>query len=105
MFTVIIIGKTALFCIIRFLRRFGQIFLELDLLVFTSLDFAMIFYRGRPSALCPTPNLEGQVSVCMSLSDMVAQLNTQALSSFFITFCNWQGYSGSIVTCLHTGVI
>jgi hypothetical protein len=61
---IIIIDKTALFCALGFLRRFSQIFLELDL-VFASLDFAIIlFYRGRKSVLCPTPNLAGQVSVC-----------------------------------------
>jgi hypothetical protein len=39
--------------------------------VFTSLDFATIFFV---SILCPTPNLENQFSVFIFSSDRVPQL-------------------------------
>jgi hypothetical protein len=54
--------------------------------VFTSLDIATIifFYRARSSALRPTPNLEDQVPVFMSLSDKVTQLDPKAPGSFFV---------------------
>jgi hypothetical protein len=53
--------------------------IELDHPVFTSLDSTtIIFYRARSSALRPTPNLEGQISVFMSPKDRVAQLYPRA---------------------------
>jgi hypothetical protein len=63
------------------------------------------FYRARLSALRPTHNLEDQVSIFISLSDKVAQLYPWALASFFITFCNLQGYSGGTLAHLHTWVV
>jgi hypothetical protein len=44
--------------------------------VFTSLDFTTVFffYSESSSALCSTPNVEGQVPVFMFPSDRVAQL-------------------------------
>jgi hypothetical protein len=83
-----------------FLRRFSQICHP----VFTSLDFAtIILNRSRPSALLQTPNLENQVSVCMSPSDGVAQLYRQAPGSLFVAFYYSQGYGGGILTRLSTG--
>jgi hypothetical protein len=68
-----------------------------------SLDFVtVIFYTARLSALCPTPNLEDQVSVLMSPSDRVAQLYPKASGSLFVTY-DLQGYSGSILTRHHSG--
>jgi hypothetical protein len=61
-----------------------------------------MFSRARSSALRPTPNLEGQISVFMSPSDRVVQLYSQAPGSLFIVFYDSQGYGGGIVTCLHT---
>jgi hypothetical protein len=56
---IIIIGKTAPFLAIAFLKRFFQICLKLDHPVFTSLDVAAIMFCGaRSSALRPTPSLE-----------------------------------------------
>jgi hypothetical protein len=47
---------------------------ESDSLVFSFLWISQqyLFYRARSSALHPTPNLEDQVFVYMSLSDRVA---------------------------------
>jgi hypothetical protein len=75
--------------------------------VFTSLDFATIFffYRARLSALCPTLNLEDQVSVFMSPSNKVAQLYPQAPGSLFVAFYVSQGYGGDILTHLRTGTL
>jgi hypothetical protein len=41
-------------------------------------------YRARSSALCPTPDLEDEVSVFMSPS--VTQLYAQAPGSLFVAF-------------------
>jgi hypothetical protein len=49
-----------------------------------------------------TRNLEGQVTVLMSLSDRVAELHPQALGSLIIVYDS-QGYGGGILTRLHTG--
>jgi hypothetical protein len=96
---IIIIDKTALFEPWPSLEdsvRFNP--------VFSSLYFAKIFfYRVRLSALHPTPNLEDQVPVFMSLSDRVPQLYLQAPGSLFVSFHESQGYGGSILTHLHTG--
>jgi hypothetical protein len=78
--------------------------LESDLPVYTSSDFAKIFfYRVRLSALRPTPNLEYQVLVFTSASDSLAQLYLIAPGSFIVVFYVQQGYGGSILTRLHTG--
>jgi hypothetical protein len=51
--------------------------------VFTSLDFATIFfYRERLSDLRPIPSLEDQISIFMSPSDRVAQFYPQARVPF-----------------------
>jgi hypothetical protein len=80
---------------------------ELDHPVFTSFDFATIFFYGtKSSVLLSTPNLEDQVPVFMSPSDRVARLYPQAPGSLFIAFYDSQDYSGGdggIVTRLHTG--
>jgi hypothetical protein len=54
------------------------------------------------SALRPTPNLEGQVSVFSPPSDRVAQLYSQPPDSVFVAFYDLQGYFGGILTLLHT---
>jgi hypothetical protein len=59
---------------------------ELDLRVFTSLDFVkIIFYRTRSSA-----NLEGWVFVFISPSGREAQLCRQAPGSLFVAFYDSQ---------------
>jgi hypothetical protein len=50
-----------------------------------------IFYIARLSALLPTPNVEDQVSIFISLSDRVALLYPQALSSLFIAYYDLAG--------------
>jgi hypothetical protein len=52
--------------------------------------------------LRPTPNLEDQVSVFMSPSDMVTQLYPQEPGSLLVAFYDSQGYGGGILTRLHT---
>jgi hypothetical protein len=54
-------------------------------------------------ALHPTPNLDGLVSVFMSPSNRVTQLNPQAPSSFFIAFHKSLGCSEGTLTYLHMG--
>jgi hypothetical protein len=49
----------------------------------------------------PQPGEPGPVF--MSPSDRMAQLYPQALGSLFVVFCDLQGYSGSILACLHMG--
>jgi hypothetical protein len=67
-------------------------------MVFISLNIiTIIFYRGHH------PNLEDQVSVSMSPSDMVAQLYSQVPVSLSITLYNSQGYGGGILARLHKG--
>jgi hypothetical protein len=41
----------------------------------------------------------------MSPSDRVAQVYPQAPGSLFVAFYDPRGYSGGILTCLHTGII
>jgi hypothetical protein len=41
--------------------------------------------------LRPTPNVEGQVPVFMSLSDRMAQLYSQVQGSLFVTLYDTQG--------------
>jgi hypothetical protein len=53
---------------------------------FFDLATVILVYSARPLALCPTPNLEGQVSVCMSPSDKVDKLYPQAAGSLFVTY-------------------
>jgi hypothetical protein len=55
--------------------------------------------------LRPTPNLEDQVTVLMPPSDRVAQLYPQAPGSLPVAFYDSQGYSGGILTRLHTGTV
>jgi hypothetical protein len=55
------------------------------------------------SALLPTPNLEGQVSVFISPSDRLAKIYPQAQGSLFVALYESQGYGGGILTRLHTG--
>jgi hypothetical protein len=55
--------------------------------------------------LNPTPNLEDQIPVFMSPSDMVAQLYSQALGSLSVAIYDSQGYGGGIITRLHTGTV
>jgi hypothetical protein len=59
----------------------------------------------RSSFLHPSPNLEDQVPVFMSLSDREAQLYPQALGFLFIAFCDLAGYGGGIRTYLRTGIL
>jgi hypothetical protein len=96
--------------VIAFFRRFCQIYLflavrrELDHPVFTSLDFeTVIFLQTKVVGLAYNPQ-PGGPGVCIYVhSDEVAQLYLQAQGSFSLAFCNLQGYSGHIVTRLHTG--
>ncbi|PNF30630.1 hypothetical protein B7P43_G06121 [Cryptotermes secundus] len=53
---------------------------------------------NKASALHPTPDLKGQVSVFMSPSDRVDQLYPQALDSLIVALYDSQGYSGGILT-------
>jgi hypothetical protein len=74
--------------------------------VFTYLDFATIIIfteQGRETCV-QTPNLDDQVSICMSSNNSVAQLYPQASGYLFVTFHVSQGYSGGILTRLHTGL-
>jgi hypothetical protein len=48
------------------------------------------------------PNLEGQVPVFISPSNMVAQLYPQTLGSLLVASHDPQGYSGGIRSPLHT---
>jgi hypothetical protein len=50
-----------------------------------------------------SPNLEVQVPVFLSPRNRVAQLYPRALGSLFVASYDSQGYSGSILTRLHTG--
>jgi hypothetical protein len=60
--------------------------------------------QGR-QPLCPTPNLEDQVSVCLPPPprDRVGQVYPQALGSGLFAFDGAQGYGGGILTRLHMG--
>jgi hypothetical protein len=49
------------------------------------------------------PNLEGQVSVFISLRNRIAQLYPRELGSIFVASYDSQGYGGGILTPLHTG--
>jgi hypothetical protein len=53
--------------------------------------------------LRPTPNLEDQVSVLMSSSDMVVKLCPQAPGSLFVAFYDSQSYGEGILTRLYGG--
>jgi hypothetical protein len=48
------------------------------------------------SEIIDSPNLEGQVSVFISLWNRVARLYPQALGSLFVASYDLQGYSGGI---------
>jgi hypothetical protein len=89
-----------------FLRRFCKICLEVDLLVFTSLDFATIifFLQSKVVSLVSNPQL-GKPGLCIYAPsrDRVAQVYLQAPGSLFVAFCDPQGYDGGILTRLHTG--
>jgi hypothetical protein len=63
----------------------------------------IFFYRGRSSALRQTPNLDGQVPVIMSTSDIVAQLYPRALDSLSVAYYDSQGYDEVILTLIHSG--
>jgi hypothetical protein len=65
--------------------------------VFTFGFTAIFFYRGRLLALCPTPNLEDQISVFIFSRNQVSQLFSQAPDPLFVGFCDSQGYSGGIL--------
>jgi hypothetical protein len=54
------------------------------------------------SQILDSLNLEGQVPVCIQLSDWVAQLYSQALGSLFVSSYDSQSYGGGIRTRLHT---
>jgi hypothetical protein len=58
-------------------------------------------HQGRQS--WSNPNLEVQVSVFISPSDRVVQLNPQTPGSLFLAFDDSQGYGWNIPTRLHTG--
>jgi hypothetical protein len=60
---------------------------------------------ARSSALRPPPNLEDQIPVFTSSSGKVVQLYPQAPGSLFITFYDFQGYGGGILTCLHMATL
>jgi hypothetical protein len=53
------------------------------------------------SQICNSSNLEGQVSLIYFVSDRVAQLYSQTLSSIFIVSYDSQGYGRGIRTRLH----
>jgi hypothetical protein len=52
------------------------------------------------SQIRDSPNLEGQVPVCISPRNRVAQLYPQALGSLFVASYDSQGYGGVIRTRL-----
>jgi hypothetical protein len=80
-----------------FPRRFWKICLEVDYLVFTSLDFAtIIIYSARSSALRLTANLEDQVPVFMWSS-----YTPRHRDVLFVAFYDSQSYGGGILTHLH----
>jgi hypothetical protein len=62
-------------------------------------ELTTIFY----SLIWDSPNLEGQVPVFISLRNRVAQLYPRAQGSLFVASYDSQGYSGGILTRLHTG--
>jgi hypothetical protein len=57
---------------------------------------------------CPnswdSPNLEGQVPVFISPRNRVGHIYPRALGSLSVASYDSQGYGGSILSCLHTGV-
>jgi hypothetical protein len=55
------------------------------------------------SQIRDSPNLEGQVPVCISPRNRVARLYPQALGSLFVASYDSQGYGGGIRLRLHTG--
>lgn len=67
-----------------------------DHLVFTSLDFTIVFVLQSKVV-----SLEDQFSVFTLPRNRVALLYPQAWSSLIVAFCDSQGYGGSILTCLH----
>jgi hypothetical protein len=54
------------------------------------------------SQIKDSPNLEGQVTVFISLRNRVAQLCPQAIGSLFVTSYDSLGYGGGIRTRVHT---
>jgi hypothetical protein len=99
-----LIAKKIPFRAIAFLRRFCHTCLESIRFSLLWISQQYFFYKEISSALCPTPNLEDEVSMFMSLSDSVAQLYPQAPVSPFVPLSGSQGYGGGIRTRLHTGV-
>jgi hypothetical protein len=73
-------SQNRFFLAIAVLGIFFQIF---PVLGFCKCNF---LYRTRSTSLHQTPNLEGQVSVFMSLSDSVIHLHPEAPGSLFFTF-------------------
>lgn len=61
----------------------------------------LLYYIAVSPALAPTPDLEDQVSVCMSSTDKVAQLYPRAPVSLFVAHDS-QGDGGGILTRLRT---
>jgi hypothetical protein len=55
------------------------------------------------SQIRDSPNLEGQVPVCISPRNRVARLYPQALGSLFVASYDSQNYGGGIRLRLHTG--
>jgi hypothetical protein len=101
----IIIGETALFEPQPSLENSARFALKYTIHFQLLWILQSFVYRPRATALRPTPNLEDQVSVFMSLSGRVAQLYSPAPGSLFVAFYNSQGYGGGIETRLHTGTI
>jgi hypothetical protein len=56
------------------------------------------------SQIRDSPNLEGQVPVCVSPRNRVARLHPQTLGSLFVASYDSQGYDGGIRTHLHMGI-
>jgi hypothetical protein len=50
-----------------------------------------------------SPNLEGQVPIFISSRNRVAQIYLRALGSLFVASYDSRGYSGGILSGLHTG--
>jgi hypothetical protein len=50
-----------------------------------------------------SPNLGGQVTISISLRNMVAQLYHRSVASLYVAFYDSQGCGGGILTRLHTG--
>jgi hypothetical protein len=100
---IIIIDKTALFDSWPSLEESSRFVYKSS--VFHLFGFRNSnFFTWQVLQLClQLTNLENQVPVFMSASDMAAQLYPQAQGSLYVAFCHSQGYGGAILTHLYKG--